>query len=134
MAAKPPKKCCGCSRHISAVETWCNPCHLRLPTGVRATVEDADRTLRAAIADGVVWLQTHPHATDRELDIIAGASRGLENQHIAEELSLSLHTVRWYWRDLQRRWGCTNRAHVVATAYRLGYLQVADGPERKKPS
>lgn len=129
-----PKRCPGCSHPISRAEEWCHPCNLRLPEGLRRAVVDADRALRAAVAAAVVWLGQHPHATDREIEVIERGARGLENEAIAAELCLSVHTVRDHWRRLQARWGCANRTQVVATAFRLGYLATGDGPERKKVS
>ncbi|WP_017602217.1 LuxR C-terminal-related transcriptional regulator [Nocardiopsis lucentensis] len=126
------KRCPGCSRPVAATEHWCGPCHLRLPEQLRRAVEDAERALRARVADAHVWLDTHPHATDRELDVIGLASQGLENTEIADQLHVSVHTVRDCWRNLSKRWGCSGRAHIIATAFRLGYLSVQDGPERKK--
>ena len=129
---KPPNRCPGCSHVISHVETWCHPCDLRLPKDLRHMVATADRALRSAVAEATVWLGEHPHATDREINIISRAAQGAENEQIAAELSLSVHTVRDHWRRVSARWGCTNRTQVVATAFRLGYLSVEDGPERKK--
>lgn len=119
-----PKRCPGCSRPISKVETRCTPCHLRLPEDLQRDIEDAERTLRAKDAEAHVWLGQHPHATERELQVIALAAQGRDNDEIAEELSVSVHTVRDYWRNLSKRWGCRGRAHVVATAFRLGYMSL----------
>lgn len=129
--AKPLKRCPGCDHPISTQELWCNPCDLRLPKDLRHQVVQADRALRAAAAEAIVWLGEHPHATDREIDIIARAAQGQENEDIASELGLSVHTVRDHWRRVMARWGCGNRTQVVATAFRLGYLSIGDGPERK---
>lgn len=130
--AKTANRCPGCDHLIAITESWCNPCHLRLPKDVRFAVLTAERSLRAAVAEGIVWLGEHPHATDRELEVITRAATGMENDQIATELSLSIHTVRDHWRKVMARWGCTNRTQVVATAFRLGYLSITDGPERKK--
>lgn len=129
--SKPPARCPGCSHPISRVETWCNPCDLRLPKHLRSNVVTADRELRAAVAEATTWLEAHPHASDREVEIISRAAQGMENETIAKELHLSVHTVRDHWRRVMSRWGCTNRTQVVATAFQLGYLSVEDGPERK---
>lgn len=119
-----PNRCPGCSRLIGRTEHWCHPCHLRLPEHLRRTVEDAERTLRARVAEAHVWLGEHPHATARELEVIALAAQGRDNDEIAAELSVSVHTVRENWRNLSKRWGCRGRAHVVATAFRLGYMNL----------
>lgn len=130
--SKPPNRCPGCSHPIARVETWCHTCDRRLPKELRHEVVTADRALRAAVAEAIVWLGEHPHASGRELEIISRAAQGMENEAIAKELHLSVHTVRDHWRRVMARWGCANRTQVVATAFRLGYLTVEDGPERKK--
>jgi len=94
-------------------------------------LEHTQRSLRALQASALAWLESHPHATERELDIIRLAASGLENQQIADELHVTVHTVRDYWRRLSKRWGCRNRTQVVARAFELGYLRIEEGPEAK---
>lgn len=123
-AAAPKRRCPGCSRVLAAGDAWCRPCHLRLPLEMRNTVERAERALDAARSAATRWLAVHPHATDRELEVLALAAQGLSNQQVAEKLHLSVHTVRDAWRLLSQRWGCRGRAHVVARAFELGYLTI----------
>lgn len=127
----PPKRCPGCDHPIPRTEPWCTPCHLRLPAQLQQDLTRAERALSALRAQALDWLGSHPHATERELEIIRLAATGLENQQIADELHLAVHTVRDHWRRLSKRWGCRNRTQVVATAFRLGYLCIEGGPEAK---
>lgn len=117
-------RCPGCSHPIAATAPWCAPCEQRMPTRLQRDVLTADRALRAARAAAITWLGQHPHATERELQIIALAAQGLDNAEIAERLHVALHTVRDHWKRLSKRWGCTGRTHVVATAFQLGYLKL----------
>lgn len=126
-----PKRCPGCSHPIPATDPWCTPCHLRLPAPLQQELEHTQRSLRALQASALAWLESHPHATERELDIIRLAASGLENQQIADELHVTVHTVRDHWRRLSKRWGCRNRTQVVARAFELGYLRIEEGPEAK---
>lgn len=122
MTSQPKPRCPGCSRPLAAGRPWCPPCEQRMPADLSKAVRHADRALRAAVAAGTVWLQQHPHATSRELDVLALAAQGRANEEIAAELHISLNTVRSCWKDLSKRWGCRGRAHAVATAFQLGYL------------
>lgn len=117
-------RCPGCSRPTTQSAPWCPPCHLRIPTELRQrhhAAAAAEKTARDAIVN---WLGQHPHATTRELEILALAARGHDNARIAADLHISVHTVKDAWRNLSQRWACHGRAHVIATAFQLGYLTV----------
>ena len=116
--------CPGCSRQISTGALWCAPCGKRMPSRIQQAVTQAERSLRAAAAEGVTWLGRHPRATPRELDILALAAQGRTNQEIAEDLHLGYETVRSGIRGVSKRWGCRGRAHTIATAFQLGYLTI----------
>lgn len=122
MIGKPT--CPGCSRQLAAGSPWCPPCGKRMPDGLAQAVVHADRALRAAVTAGTTWLGQHPHATDRELEVLALAAQGRSNEEIAAELHITVHTVKDCWRNLSKRWGCRGRAHAVATAFQLGYLSL----------
>jgi len=117
-------RCPGCSRPVGQGTLWCGSCGKRLPARLAEAVVTADRSLRAATAAAVVWLGQHPHATARELDLLVLAAQGRTNEEIADDLHLTLNTVRSGWRDLCKRWGCRGRGHAIATAFQLGYLSV----------
>lgn len=59
--------------------------------------------------------------TPRELDVISLAAVGYSNVRIADELVLTLHTVKSYMRDAMRKLGASNRREAVVLA-RLGGL------------
>lgn len=120
-----PRRCPGCSTPVGAHRDhpWCAACHHRMPSPVRSKVESARHQLAAATSDAVKWLQLHPHATRRELDVLTLVADGLGNAAIADRLGISTETVKAYLTQLTKRWGCTGRAHLVATAYRLGHLK-----------
>lgn len=61
-----------------------------------------------------------------ELQVLDGIARGLSNLEVGEEMHLAEATVKDYLRRAAGRLGVPNRrAHVVATAYRLGLLPAA---------
>ena len=63
--------------------------------------------------------------TAREKAILARLSSGLSDQQIANELFLSLHTVKWYNRQIYSKLGVGNRTQALAVARALGFLDMA---------
>lgn len=70
---------------------------------------------------------TAPLLSARELQIVAGLARGLTNRGIAEELYLSVHTVRNHIQRICRRLGASTRLEVVVIAAREGLVDLAAG-------
>lgn len=95
-----------------------------MPSRLSQAVLTAQKTLQDAVAAGQEWLRQHPHATARETEVIALAAQGLGNADIAARLGMTVDQVKDLLRQVSRRWGCRGRAHVVATAFRLGYLRL----------
>src|SRR5690606_12524704 len=120
-----------CSHPITATDPRCTHWHQRLPAHLQQELEHTQRALRAWRGNALASLEAHTDATERELGIIRLAASGPENQHIAAELHVTVHTVRDYCLRLSKRWGCRNRAQVVARAFELGYLRIEEGPEAK---
>ena len=74
-----------------------------------------------------VDLASTPLLSARELQIVAGLARGLTNRAIAEELYLSVHTVRNHIQRICRRLGASTRLEVVVIAAREGLVDLAAG-------
>jgi DNA-binding NarL/FixJ family response regulator len=72
-------------------------------------------------------LSADPVLSARELQIVAGLARGLTNRAIAEELYLSVHTVRNHVQRICRRLGASTRLEVVVIAAREGLVDLAAG-------
>jgi DNA-binding NarL/FixJ family response regulator len=68
-----------------------------------------------------------PLLSPRELEIVSGLARGLTNRAIAEELFLSVHTVRNHVQRICRRLGASTRLEVVVIAAREGLVDLAAG-------
>ncbi|MCX4903176.1 LuxR C-terminal-related transcriptional regulator [Streptomyces sp. NBC_00878] len=60
--------------------------------------------------------------TPREVDVLAGAAAGRTNPEIADQLGLSLETVKSYLRSVMRKLGTSTRLEAVAAARRAGLL------------
>lgn len=65
--------------------------------------------------------------TARECEILDEIAQGLDNNQIAERLSISLATVKTHVNHLLSKTGCTNRAGLVIYAYEAG--RVAPQPD-----
>lgn len=60
--------------------------------------------------------------TPREIDILAGMVEGSSNREMAEELVLSVGTVRWYTKQIYSKLGVHSRKDAVRMAERYGLL------------
>ena len=60
--------------------------------------------------------------SQREREILAQLSTGFSDQQIADELFLSLNTVKWYNRQIYSKLGVSSRTQAIAHAKMLGLL------------
>lgn len=65
---------------------------------------------------------------ERETAILQRLAAGLSDQQIADDLYLSLHTIKWYNRQIYRKLGVTRRTQAITRAQNLGLLH--DGNTR----
>ncbi|MET0494556.1 MAG: response regulator transcription factor [Actinoplanes sp.] len=70
---------------------------------------------RHAFADAVL--------SERELQVIRLVARGRSNQQVADELFLSLETVRTYLRRMFAKLGVNDRTHLAVLAHEAGLLR-----------
>jgi DNA-binding NarL/FixJ family response regulator len=63
-----------------------------------------------------------PSLTERELQVLRGMSDGMSNAEIGRELFVSEDTVKTHARRLFRKLGARDRAHAVASGFRLGLV------------
>jgi pimeloyl-ACP methyl ester carboxylesterase/DNA-binding CsgD family transcriptional regulator len=64
----------------------------------------------------------------REHEILARLSAGLSDQQIASELFLSLHTVKWYNRQIFNKLGVNSRTQAITRARALGLVGASNLP------
>src|SRR5512134_1228460 len=62
----------------------------------------------------------------REREILARLATGLSDQQIADELFLSLHTVKWYNRQIFNKLGVSSRIQAITKARALGLFEAND--------
>jgi DNA-binding NarL/FixJ family response regulator len=60
----------------------------------------------------------------REQEVLTSIATGTDLEQIAEELSISLHTVRKHVVNAYRKLGAHNRAHAIALAMRQGLIEL----------
>jgi pimeloyl-ACP methyl ester carboxylesterase/DNA-binding CsgD family transcriptional regulator len=62
----------------------------------------------------------------REREILERLATGLSDQQIADELFLSLHTVKWYNRQIFNKLGVSSRMQAITKARALGLFEAND--------
>jgi DNA-binding NarL/FixJ family response regulator len=65
-----------------------------------------------------------PRLSARELEVVGCLARGLTNREIADELYLSVHTVRNHLQRICRRLGARSRLEVVVMAAGQGLIEL----------
>jgi len=60
--------------------------------------------------------------TGRELDVLHLMCRGYSNQHIADELIVSVNTVKKHTSNIYGKLGVKNRAQAVLRAREMGVV------------
>jgi DNA-binding CsgD family transcriptional regulator/PAS domain-containing protein len=80
-------------------------------------------------------VMSNPVITERELAILNAAALGLSNFSIAENMGISIHTVKNHKKNISRKLGCANSSQMItlATLYGLIVSQL-DGDVRCKIS
>ena len=66
------------------------------------------------------------HLTDREIDVIKLAAKGMSNKEIADELLLSRRTVEGHLRTIFNRLGVGSRTEAVLCGLRKGWFALED--------
>lgn len=64
--------------------------------------------------------------TLKELDVLRALARGLKNKDIADELSVSVHTVEYHIHNLFLKLNASSRADVLMRAQRMGWLDMTE--------
>lgn len=96
------------------------------------------RAIRAVASGGSYFCETASQALEaagsmpdadltlKEQEVLGALARGLRNRAIADEMSLSVHTVEFHMRNLFRKFNATTRADALMRAQRLGWLDMVD--------
>jgi len=60
--------------------------------------------------------------SDRELEVLNLAAKGLSNQEIADHFFITVRTVKWHTGNVYSKLGVKNRTQAIAKARELGWL------------
>lgn len=72
--------------------------------------------------------------TPREVSIVSAIAQGYSNQEIADEMHLSINSVKSYIRNAYRKLGITRRSQAVAWAVTHGFTSVPDADPAGNPA
>jgi DNA-binding NarL/FixJ family response regulator len=62
--------------------------------------------------------------SERELEVLRGVARGRSNKIIADELSISEHTVKNHLKSILSKLNADDRTHAVTIALKRGYIEL----------
>jgi LuxR family maltose regulon positive regulatory protein len=86
-----------------------------------------DRLLSAfAETDNQIFAPPQPliePLSERELEVLRLVVAGLANRDIAEELIISLNTVKWHTKNIYGKLQAHSRAQAIARAYELEIIK-----------
>ncbi len=77
-------------------------------------------------SDGYVQEGALSLLTQRELDVLTKAAKGLSNKDIAKELFISVHTVESHLQGIFNKFGVGSRVEAVIQALKRGWLTLDD--------
>lgn len=75
------------------------------------------------VADARAATPEEDHLTERELDVLQLVARGASNMQIAEELVISVNTVKSHLKNILSKLGMENRTQVAAYALEKGLVR-----------
>lgn len=80
----------------------------------------------AAAEDKRAEVNALDHLSEREMEVLKLAARGLKNQDIAHQLSLSVRTVQTHLSNIFGKMGVSSRTEAVLDALKKGWLTLQD--------
>ncbi|MGZ3599588.1 MAG: response regulator transcription factor [Ktedonobacterales bacterium] len=87
----------------------------------------AARALRRAVARTTATpVPTQPPLSDREMDVLREAARGLPNKDIARRLNLSVRTVHTHLSNIFTKLSVGSRTEAVLLALRRGWVTLSE--------
>jgi DNA-binding NarL/FixJ family response regulator len=86
----------------------------------------AARALRRVASGGTSPATTPPPLSEREMEVLREAARGLPNKDIARRLNLSVRTVHTHLGNIFTKLGVGSRTEAVLLALRRGWIALQD--------
>ena len=94
------------------------------PVVTRKLLERVGEKSGATLANNHISIPLTP----REIEILRLASKGLSNKDIANQLSLSLRTVKAHLTNIFSKMGCGSRTDAIIKGLKAGYITLEDRP------
>jgi DNA-binding NarL/FixJ family response regulator len=89
--------------------------------------------MNAIRRDGATGRRKEPvHLSPREVEVLQLLARGLSNSEIADELSISVNTVRTHLQALSSKLNVSGRAGLTAAAWRHGWTGEVSEPQQRR--
>jgi len=76
--------------------------------------------------------KTGGRLTPREIEVLRLAVRGMSNKDIADELFLSLRTVKAHLSNIFNKMGVGSRTEAIIKGLREGYITLDDAPQERE--
>ena len=86
----------------------------------------AARALRRAVSRRALPVAAPPPLSDREMEVLREAARGLPNKDIARRLNLSVRTIHTHLGNIFAKLGVGSRTEAVLLALRRGWIALDD--------
>jgi DNA-binding NarL/FixJ family response regulator len=86
----------------------------------------AARALRRAVARNTAAAASPPPLSEREMDVLREAARGLPNKDIARRLNLSVRTIHTHLGNIFTKLNVGSRTEAVLLALRRGWIALED--------
>lgn len=80
------------------------------------------RLIRGMARGGEASGEPKPTLTTRERELLAHVARGLSNKAVADQMSISENTVKYYMKNILQKLDAQNRTEAAAVALRRGLI------------
>ncbi len=89
-----------------------------------------DHVVQRALAEEKAPPNPSPGLTPREMEVLGWLALGLDNEEIAQKLTLTMRTVQNHVSTIYSKLGVNSRAEAILFAIRRGWVQI---PQEKDP-
>ena len=87
-------------------------------------IHSGGRRIPPEVAQQMAEHSAEDALSERELEVLRGVARGRSNKIIAEELTISEHTVKNHLKSILSKLGADDRTHAVTIALKRGYIEI----------
>jgi DNA-binding NarL/FixJ family response regulator len=88
------------------------------------TIHSGGRRIPAEVAQQMAEHMQEDALSDRELEVLRSVARGHSNKIVADQLSISEHTVKNHLKNILSKLNADDRTHAVMIALKRGYIEL----------